>query len=180
MVRLDGLYRVTTATYCAGFEVTAGHVTAAAPILRKRVLPRWEALLAGSVAIVGCRPPKVRSPEANRVVTSIGADLRRFVAALPAGTTVVSGGARGVDSFAWKLATERGLVVVECLPDAQRYDPKVAPLMRNTTIVALASRVECWPGPWSRGTYDTLRKARESGKPAVEHRPWLTPAQRAG
>jgi len=33
----DGLYRVTTATVCAGFVVEHGRVVACAPILRRRL-----------------------------------------------------------------------------------------------------------------------------------------------
>jgi hypothetical protein len=33
----DGLYRVTTATLCAGFVVERGRVTRCAPILRRRL-----------------------------------------------------------------------------------------------------------------------------------------------
>jgi hypothetical protein len=37
-VRLrDGLYRVTTATLCAGFVIEAGRLAACAPILRRRI-----------------------------------------------------------------------------------------------------------------------------------------------
>ena len=36
----DGLYRVETRAFCAGFEVKGGHLSACAPILRRQ-LARW-------------------------------------------------------------------------------------------------------------------------------------------
>ncbi len=49
---------------------------------------------------------------------------------------------------------------------------KQAPLARNTLIVNQADEIHLWPAPWSRGTFDTLRKAIKSGKPHVLHEPW--------
>jgi hypothetical protein len=37
MIQLDGLYRVTTRYFCAGFVVEDGRVTLCAPILRRRL-----------------------------------------------------------------------------------------------------------------------------------------------
>lgn len=93
------------------------------------------------------------------------AEVAAFVAALPEDTHIISGGAPGVDSVAEEAARRRGWVVQVIRPDYDRYLPKVAPLMRNTEIVAAADEVVAfWDGA-SRGTEDALKKAREMGKP---------------
>jgi predicted Rossmann fold nucleotide-binding protein DprA/Smf involved in DNA uptake len=119
------------------------------------------------IAIVGCRPAEHGSTGWDTWV-SIAADVEAFVPSLPAGTVVVSGGARGVDSRAIRLARTLGYSVVEHLPDYDAHGGK-APLVRNTLIVADADEVHAWPAPWSRGTWDTIRKARAAGKPVTVH-----------
>lgn len=78
--------------------------------------------------------------------------------------TVVSGGARGVDTFAALWAADRGLTMVEFLPDYFAHGRR-APLVRNQTIVDNADRVIAfWDGK-SGGTAYTIRLAKEAGKP---------------
>jgi predicted Rossmann fold nucleotide-binding protein DprA/Smf involved in DNA uptake len=89
--------------------------------------------------------------------------IRAYVDSLPNGTTVVSGGALGVDSIAEHAADKRGLAVVD-VPDYARYGGK-APLVRNEQIVAAADRVVAfWDGK-STGTAHTIGLARKAGKP---------------
>ena len=79
------------------------------------------------------------------------------------GDTIISGGARGADSLAAAEARRRGLVVVEYLPEYERYG-RGAPLVRNRQIVAACDRlVAFWNGK-SRGTAYTIREARKNGK----------------
>ncbi len=106
------------------------------------------------VAIVGSRT----YPELGHVIS--------YVRDLPPGTTIVSGGARGVDKAAADTArfSSKGLSVVEHLPDYQRYG-KVAPLERNRLIVADCDRlVAFWDGK-STGTMHAVGLARKAGKP---------------
>lgn len=98
---------------------------------------------------------------------------------LPAGTTVVSGAARGVDSIAKSAADERGLPCVEFPADWSKG--RGAGFARNTVVVENCDAVIAfWDGA-SRGTLDTARKAVAAGKPvwvfgvegeAVEVAPW--------
>lgn len=90
--------------------------------------------------------------------------VRDFVDGLPKDTIVISGGARGVDQVAVARAEWRGL-------DVRVYKAlwwmhgKAAGHMRNTEIVNEADElVAFWDGV-SRGTLDSIRKARARGIP---------------
>ncbi len=92
------------------------------------------------------------------------------VAALPAGTVVVSGGCRGVDSWAAEAARARGLAVVEHLPDLDgvRNRGEVARRHheRNRRIVDDADRVLAFVSANRKGgTENTIRHALNAGKP---------------
>ncbi len=118
--------------------------------------------------IIGCRPPKEGSPsyEADMVkYLEICEAVVEFVATLPEGSVVVSGGAEGVDKVAAFQASQRGLRVVEHLPDYKRYDSKMAPLVRNILIVDDSDEVVAFPAPWSTGTWHGISVAREKDKP---------------
>lgn len=79
------------------------------------------------------------------------------------GDTIISGGARGVDSLAAAYARANGLALVEHFPDYSHYG-KAAPHVRNKMIVADADRVVAfWDGK-SRGTKNTIDKAKRYGK----------------
>ena len=104
------------------------------------------------VAIIGSR----EYPHRDRV--------ENYVNALPDGTVIVSGGAPGVDRWAQYAASQRGLRVWLERADWDRYGRAAGP-MRNALIVAGAERlVAFWDGS-SRGTADTIRKARAAGIP---------------
>jgi hypothetical protein len=84
----------------------------------------------------------------------------------PEASVIVSGGARGVDTLAEKYAEEKGLETIIHYPDYKRYGRR-APLVRNTLIVNGADMlVAFWDGK-SRGTKDTIDKARRKGLPIV-------------
>lgn len=77
--------------------------------------------------------------------------------------TLVSGGARGVDSWAEAAARARGLAVEVIEPDWNQHGKAAGPL-RNGQIVASAEVVYAiWNGE-SRGTLDSINKARRAGK----------------
>ena len=78
--------------------------------------------------------------------------------------TIVSGGARGADSYARDFAQKHNLNLIEFLPEYDKYG-KGAPLIRNKLIVEAC---DCLMGFWdgkSRGTKFTLDYARQLGKP---------------
>jgi predicted Rossmann fold nucleotide-binding protein DprA/Smf involved in DNA uptake len=91
------------------------------------------------------------------------AAVRRCVAELPPGTVVVTGGARGVDSWAEDEARRRGVACVVHRADWSTHG-RSAGVIRNGVIVADCDRVVAfWDGA-SRGTADTITRARKAGK----------------
>lgn len=93
--------------------------------------------------------------------------IRKFVDSLPADCTVVSGGARGVDSMAIRCATRRNLATHVYLPNWHPepegvYDPQ-AGFKRNQVIVDDVDLVVAFWDGISRGTRDTVLKAEARG-----------------
>ncbi|MBR5134386.1 MAG: DUF2493 domain-containing protein [Clostridia bacterium] len=103
------------------------------------------------VAVVGSR---------SITVEDIGAYLPDGV------TTVVSGGARGVDACAAAYAREHGLELIEIRPQYRRYRAG-APLMRNEEIVRQADAVVAlWDGV-SKGTAHVIGLCQKTGVPVT-------------
>jgi uncharacterized phage-like protein YoqJ len=88
--------------------------------------------------------------------------VRRIAQRFPK-AVLVSGGARGVDTWAAEAGRACGLQVIEHSPDYDTHG-KGAPLERNTTIVEDSDALLAFWDQRSRGTLDTLRKAKERGK----------------
>lgn len=120
------------------------------------------------IAIVGTRPPCGDPPLPAQVAIyeAILRDVRRFCDAIDHAIdpVLVSGGADGVD----REAEEHFGHMIIHRPDYATHG-HLAPLMRNTLIVRDADEVHAWPSPWSKGTWDTVRKARAAGKPVTVH-----------
>ena len=89
--------------------------------------------------------------------------IQAVIAALPAGTVIVSGGAAGVDRIAEDYAHRHELSVLVYHPDWQAHG-KAAGAKRNQQIVDRADRVIAfWDGK-SKGTKITIDMARRAGK----------------
>lgn len=89
--------------------------------------------------------------------------VRQYVRELPAGTTVISGGAPGVDRIAVMEAQIRGLETIVIPANWGAYG-QIAGFLRNTEIVRQADRIVAfWDGE-SPGTQDTMRKAKLHAK----------------
>ena len=100
-----------------------------------------------------------------------------YIERLPKDTTIVTGGARGVDQTAEKIARNRGLAVEIYKPDWKNIDhpdAKVkknkygyydarAGVRRNRTIVEVADKVVAFWDGISGGTAYTIRYAKETG-----------------
>jgi hypothetical protein len=81
--------------------------------------------------------------------------VRRFVALMTLSTTLVSGGAKGVDSWAAEAAQSRGMPTEVYFADWDNHG-KRAGFLRNETLVAVADYVVAfWDGK-SRGTRHTI------------------------
>lgn len=105
------------------------------------------------IAIVGSRD----YPNAHVVV---GARMK----ALPKGCTIVSGGARGVDSIAAHWADMLGYKKVIYLPDWDAHG-KSAGYLRNVTIVDNSDLVIAFWDGTSKGTKHTIDIAMKKGIP---------------
>jgi len=97
-------------------------------------------------------------------------ELKQVIKSLaPNATTIITGGAKGADTLAARYAKEHNLKLVEIKPDYKKYIARVAPLMRNTTIVAKADKVIAfYYKTQSGGTLDTVKKAKQAGKLLAE------------
>ena len=112
-----------------------------------------------NVGIVGSRRWKSR------------AAVETLVNTLSPNTTVVSGGARGVDSWAAEYARKRGLKVIEFLPDLPsngnpRWEYTKAYHARNRQIVEHSHVVYAFVAPDRKGgTENTIKHAEDLGVP---------------
>jgi len=78
--------------------------------------------------------------------------------------TVVSGGATGADSLAERWAEERGFDIKVFVADWDKHGRSAGPI-RNSMIVDYCTHVVAFPSHNCRGTQDTIRKAKNAGKP---------------
>lgn len=89
--------------------------------------------------------------------------IEKYIRQLPLDTVIISGGARGVDRLAVSWAKFMGMETLEYLPDWNKYG-KSAGMRRNSDIVANCDRlVAFWDGS-SKGTKDSIDKAKLAGK----------------
>ena len=89
-------------------------------------------------------------------------DLEAHLKYIP--DTIVSGGAKGADTYAREFAQKHNLKLIEFLPEYDKYG-KGAPLVRNKLIVDNCDCVLAfWDGK-SRGSKFTLDYAKEKNKP---------------
>lgn len=99
------------------------------------------------------------------------AAVEAAVLELPIGTIVVSGGAKGPDTWAAEAARARGFPVVVHRPDLLdrlrgRWDAAQRYYDRNQAIVDDCDRVVAFPADDRKGgTDDTIRRAMRAGKP---------------
>ena len=70
-----------------------------------------------------------------------------------------------MDSWAAEAAREAGLEVEVYLPDWDKHG-KAAGFLRNTDIVAASDAILAFHDGVSRGTMDTVKKAKAAGKRA--------------
>jgi predicted Rossmann-fold nucleotide-binding protein len=97
--------------------------------------------------------------------------IENLVNTLPADTTVVSGGAHGVDTWATEAARKRGLKVVEFLPESQpngspKWEYTKAYYARNRQIAEYSHIVYAFVAPDRKGgTENTIKHAKDLGTP---------------
>ena len=106
----------------------------------------------------------------TRVLAIIGSrtcppvDISSYLTFTP--ETIVSGGAKDVDTYAREYAKKKGLKLIEFFPDFEKYG-RCAPLERNKLIVDTCDGVLAfWDGK-SKGTKCALDYAKEKNKPII-------------
>jgi hypothetical protein len=92
--------------------------------------------------------------------------VESFVNHLPSDTVVISGGAKGPDSWAEAVARARGLEVVVLIPDWEAQGKMAGPIRNQKIIDQAEILVAFWDGK-SRGTADSIRRARAKGIPVI-------------
>ena len=81
-------------------------------------------------------------------------------------TEIVSGGAKGIDSLVARYAKDKGIPLVEFLPEYGRYG-RAAPILRNRRIVEYADAVIVfWDGA-SKGSRSVIDYCQKIGKPCT-------------
>ena len=107
------------------------------------------------LAIVGTRNPGVSYQEWESILLSkINASKISLI---------VSGGAKGVDTFAKLFAARHHKPYMEFTPQYNVYG-RYATLKRNTQIDKEATNVIAFPSPDSKGTFHTIREAQRMKK----------------
>lgn len=113
-----------------------------------------------NIAIVGSR-------EFKDDVAVIHA-ISDYINQLPKDSVIISGGARGVDTWA-ELAAERAGLETLIFPANWKAYGKAAGMIRNKELVANCDRlVAFWDGK-SKGTAHSIEQARIIGKPVEVH-----------
>lgn len=132
------------------------------------------------IAIVGSRPQSMKEfAQAAGTYTdfilsaAIVEIMNRYIRRDGVDTkpTLISGGADGIDALAEGMARGIGYPCIIFKPEWTKYG-KSAGFKRNQKIVDAADEVIAFHFEGSSGTADTIRRAKESGKPLTI----LTPA----
>lgn len=108
------------------------------------------------LAIVGCR--SYSDYETFKIIINNYIDE---IGAKP--DTIISGGAKGIDSMAEKYAKENNIPVNIFHADWDKYG-KIAGILRNTDIIKSSTHVIALPSKKSVGTYDSINKAKKANK----------------
>ena len=98
-----------------------------------------------------------------------------YIKTLTPDDTIMSGGAKGVDTWAIHAAQAQGLQTQEILPDLSQcvasYDYTKAYYARNQQIVDQVDMIVAFTQKDTGGTWDTIRRARKAGKDVQVIRP---------
>ncbi len=110
------------------------------------------------IAVVGSRNPAISYQEWEKLLIS---EINVGEISL-----IVSGGAKGVDTYAKFFAGRHHIPLMEFLPNYAVYG-RNATLRRNKQIVKEANRVMAFPSSDSRGTLHAINEARKLSKPVT-------------
>lgn len=104
------------------------------------------------IGIVGTRNPKITFEEFSKIID----DFKP--------THIVSGGAKGIDTFAENYAKLNNLPFTIFPPEYKKYG-RIATFVRNQQIVDASDMIIAFPSKDSKGTIDTIRRTKRSNKP---------------
>lgn len=93
-------------------------------------------------------------------------DLMRSTVDLTGVTEIISGGARGADALAERLANDHGIKLTVFRADWKNLGFKAGHI-RNSLIVEAADVIIAYWDGVSTGTLDSIKKARKLGKPCI-------------
>lgn len=108
------------------------------------------------IAIVGTRNPGISYQEWEKLLLP---EINLGEVSL-----IVSGGAKGIDTYAKLFAGRHHIPLMEFVPNYALYG-RNATLRRNIQIVKEANRIFAFPSNESRGTLHTINEAKKLGKP---------------
>jgi len=89
-------------------------------------------------------------------------DLDKYIKDKP--EVIISGGAKGIDTIAWKWALENNIEIIVHRPEYNKYG-KYAALKRNDTIINEADKIIAFWNGLSNGTKYVIDKTKELNKP---------------
>lgn len=107
------------------------------------------------VAIVGTRNPKISFEEFTKMMNEAN-DFET--------EEIVSGGAKGIDTYAERYAKLLHNSCTIFKPNYSKFG-RNATLVRNTEIAEYADFMVAFPSENSRGSYDSIRKMKKLNKP---------------
>ena len=76
-------------------------------------------------------------------------------------TAIISGGASGVDTLAKKYANQNNIDFIEYPANWKKYGTPYAAYRRNQKIVDKSDVIIAFVHPKSRGTWDTINRAKQ-------------------
>ena len=103
------------------------------------------------IGIVGTRIPKITFEEFSQIID----DYKL--------THIVSGGAKGIDTFAENYAKLNNIPFTIFPSEYNKYG-RLAPFVRNQQIVDASDMIIAFPSKDSKGTIDTIRRTKRSNK----------------
>ena len=108
------------------------------------------------IGIVGTRKPKITFEEFSKIIDGFKP------------THIVSGGAKGIDTFAENYAKLNNLPFTIFSPEYNKYG-RIATFVRNQQIVDASDMVIAFPTKDSKGTIDTIKRTKRSNKSLKVH-----------
>jgi hypothetical protein len=108
------------------------------------------------IGIVGTRKPKITFEKFSQIID----DYKPI--------HIVSGGAKGIDTFAENYAKLNNIPFTIFPPEYNKYG-RIATFVRNQQIVDASDMIIAFTSKESKGTIDTIRRTKRSNKSLKVH-----------